>query len=1082
MVRNKKHQMKSQSSSDLRDAKDLVDQGLITQADMKRALFVLQEQEDEPATSSPDVEVIENKLRIPIKKERPGTAPNAGYNNKIKDKLSGMVGLPRNWSQARKEAASSGVGARPSSSSASSSSSSKLLSNNRVTTAPSKHQSSSTIPNKSNESTNIKPRKGLYESSNSKQKKVVEPIVAVGDPISKENSNITFNVLNASSKRRTLEQLSGQKRIDAIARAADQGRLLSELLCEARVDSAYIRYVLRGAKGTAASLFDADVSFETANWATRDDGVVLPDAAQISTDQPGISLLHTCASRDLHNAAAALIEYGAIVNRHNRWHETPLHWAASSNAYHTSALLLDFGADVTAQDISGSCPLMRAAHGGHIEIVSLLLSRARGSISAKKLKTALQIVRENIENLKQPTGKDSDEYAAKNAALVLIQRHLRLLKLEDQDPEKPINIISSPAKDIAVSSQLIQQLKEVMESQTAQVSTPVRHGVTFEDEVREQASILSKQNEAELLQMELDDMGVMEREIARIAEQCEELSQMPGSEDAGESSYTITKISNDGKHSSRTPNAIKRKKTSGSIITTKSSQNVTNSNAIKEKPQEVSLPLPLSSVLSQSQKSRSVKFSPANYVPFLHSTLPLGLDALGGSCDVGDVLLAVEQCYHCDTHNFSLWHDPLKYNSVSDRCLIALVRAILDKGYRVRLFALKEIPRPSRIGALEVTCSVCVGDGPNGTWVTHTIHSKLDSSSWPAIKRVASRGSAFVEWAFESNGLTQHLAPYSAKEQVGLPLQQAILEERKKKQSLEEVQNNVQDGQTKEILPGLPGSALKKLQVEGQFMSWLIRLSMSSATTPSSPKKKSRNERIKDAAATANSIVAEDPNNNFGNEIGMMTLDEWTQNNIASFGAFFNVNARTGNARNTKNITTTMNGVGAGANAVGKGKRPHDIAESSTPYGTALSFTEFERFALQHFFVFDNITASVIDENEIVSNIVDESPGESLPQLLKGNSSEKPRDRLSAPSPERSVAENMISTLIHQQVSQSDSKMFLSKTPISFSVDESDDDKSLSFSDTESPGRVQHHHRLSPATPGIEEEVDDLVLSTSTGN
>ena len=131
------------------------------------------------------------------------------------------------------------------------------------------------------------------------------------------------------------------------------------------------------------------------------------------------------------------------------------------------------------------------------------------------------------------------------------------------------------------------------------------------------------------------------------------------------------------------------------------------------------------------------KYPPARQVPFLPSA---------SLAHPGDVIIAIEQCFHCDRH-FTVWHDQKRYTSTADRCLIAIVRGLLEKGLPVRVFALKDIPSSTRLGALEVTLSLRTRApvGSKKEWISTTVFSKLDSKCWPVrrlwLPRVATLSS-----------------------------------------------------------------------------------------------------------------------------------------------------------------------------------------------------------------------------------------------------------------------------------------------------------------------------------------------------
>ncbi|KAJ1429897.1 hypothetical protein B484DRAFT_55437 [Ochromonadaceae sp. CCMP2298] len=110
-----------------------------------------------------------------------------------------------------------------------------------------------------------------------------------------------------------------------------------------------------------------------------------------------------------------------------------------------------------------------------------------------------------------------------------------------------------------------------------------------------------------------------------------------------------------------------------------------------------------------------VRFPPAERVPMLLTPMltPALPGTLGREHDHSrylDVILSVEHCTDCHNHAGSLRHDPLKYATMAQRVLFALIGAVLEADLAVRVFALRARPESSRLGAFEVT--VCVNVTP----------------------------------------------------------------------------------------------------------------------------------------------------------------------------------------------------------------------------------------------------------------------------------------------------------------------------------------------------------------------------------
>lgn len=172
------------------------------------------------------------------------------------------------------------------------------------------------------------------------------------------------------------------------------------------------------------------------------------------------------------------------------------------------------------------------------------------------------------------------------------------------------------------------------------------------------------------------------------------------------------------------------------------------------------------SVSEQAAASRQripVRFNPAEVLPFLPQPGP----DTGGARE-GDVIICVEQCFKCEDHQWSLWHDAAKYNTMADRCLIGLVRAVMDgvvanhgRPLPVRLFACKAVPKTGRLGALEVTMAF----RNQNSWTSTTLFSKLNSSQWPNVKRVVHRAVGFLQWVQRSNAEDSVMKPTIALEE-----------------------------------------------------------------------------------------------------------------------------------------------------------------------------------------------------------------------------------------------------------------------------------------------------------------------------
>lgn len=107
------------------------------------------------------------------------------------------------------------------------------------------------------------------------------------------------------------------------------------------------------------------------------------------------------------------------------------------------------------------------------------------------------------------------------------------------------------------------------------------------------------------------------------------------------------------------------------------------------------------STLSKDQRpdALEIMYPPAKFMPILPS-----------SGQYLDVILAVEQCCDCDSHNdMSLRHNLKKYTQFANEILFGAIKLIAERSYAVRLFAVKSKPPANRLGALEFSVGVCSG-------------------------------------------------------------------------------------------------------------------------------------------------------------------------------------------------------------------------------------------------------------------------------------------------------------------------------------------------------------------------------------
>jgi ankyrin repeat protein len=95
-----------------------------------------------------------------------------------------------------------------------------------------------------------------------------------------------------------------------------------------------------------------------------------------AVDNSGKTPLHIAAEMGRKEAAAYLIEKGAVVDQKDAMNRTPLWWcAARSASLEVAGLLLDRGADINATDGGWGPPLVIAAFSGPEAMVDYLLDR-----------------------------------------------------------------------------------------------------------------------------------------------------------------------------------------------------------------------------------------------------------------------------------------------------------------------------------------------------------------------------------------------------------------------------------------------------------------------------------------------------------------------------------------------------------------------------------------------------------------------------------------------------------------------------------------------------------------------------------
>lgn len=118
-----------------------------------------------------------------------------------------------------------------------------------------------------------------------------------------------------------------------------------------------------------------------------------------------------------------------------------------------------------------------------------------------------------------------------------------------------------------------------------------------------------------------------------------------------------------------------------------------------------------------------------------------------------EVILSVEHCHDCASHNVSLRHDPAEYVHLADQMLKHLAQEVLASGVCVRLGVARleadfrctkpgsEGEDEKRYGAFEVQAACKIASGEVRVEV---LHSKLLSRRWPSKSVLAKRLRAFL--------------------------------------------------------------------------------------------------------------------------------------------------------------------------------------------------------------------------------------------------------------------------------------------------------------------------------------------------
>lgn len=594
-----------------------------------------------------------------------------------------------------------------------------------------------------------------------------------------------------------------------------------------RGDSSYVRTLLRG----------GDCDIESYDRAT------------------GASLLHICAHEGLFEVADILIAHGANVNHANKNHESPLHWAASGDSAKIAQLLLDFGADMDALDDSGSTALMRAAAAGSPNVLAVLLSRG-GDVNTPDYDGFNSV--DLMEHCLSEEPRPESDAALEEGALAASMLMLRHITSRREDGRGGVSHQDEEEEEKAEQKrlQVTQRLQRAIEGRI----TARRSLSAATNEVASGDPPPSGPLPGVALSKEESFRDEFQAAITETAFMIDTTGAFPGKEQAVRDQFQAAvsqsfqavqaavdslslrlerkdegEVDQDGKVEPATNSTPEQTPAQAPApapaVTTKPSRGVKGGGKVTlsggtrkdartrllgaANKRGTAFKLGASAV-SPLRRRVVVKYAPAQFLPFLP-----GAD----SARPGDVIVAVEQCADCENHGWNLRHDSRRYTNMADRCLIAVVRGVLEKRLPVRVFALKDVPKRGRLGALEVTVAVRNASGAAKPWTTHTVFSKLDSSSWPSAKKVATKARAFVRWALKEGGVSPKEEPRAAPESLS-----DILEEEEEKERAEKGRAGGAEGSSG---PGPEGARedacvdweSRLVGMEKQFMAWLMRLS-----------------------------------------------------------------------------------------------------------------------------------------------------------------------------------------------------------------------------------------------------------------
>ena len=509
----------------------------------------------------------------------------------------------------------------------------------------------------------------------------------------------------------------------------------------------------------------------------------------------GNSILHAVAYNDIAVSARALLIKGANPNAQNYHLETPLHWCCKTNAVKCATLLINNGAFINAIDNSGSSPLhLVAAYGASIELAALLLDNGIDSaIIDLDGKKAIDIAFENKNNgpgqsqlydylharssiVAESMQGDSDDFllsAIANTAKVSIHKK-KMVKVTGNAGSRTAVVTKKKPEKVAKKLDFIEELLR-----DDVFTRPVFRQV--DDVILESHYSPSPVTADPLLAVKVAATKFVEDIIDNRRQRVSKAATtvLPAAVTTaavtGHRSKPIREPDRDEKDVSAPASpsyklASTRSKSAPILQSTASSSAFAIRKVEQLKPIFMSTPveggdsmddklctvigvLPdaassltpsLLKEISRQKDQIAQHFPPAKYVPFLPSN-PEHLD----------VYIAVEQCTDCSGHSWNLWHDERKYSSYGDVVIAGLISQLVLKEYPIKLYAYKSKPEHARLGACDVTIAVFTENKPSSSgidgnsfqtgWITHTLHSKIETSRWPSLKQVVKQAVKFLK-------------------------------------------------------------------------------------------------------------------------------------------------------------------------------------------------------------------------------------------------------------------------------------------------------------------------------------------------